>query len=262
MHNRVESCDAVYSADTLDIPFVDNTQDCDDGIALEAAVSDPASLIPAYLQDTYYWSYLNPRNVHWLDREPIVHAILWWQHNKLLKAALSEIAPGSSVLQVAAVYGEFSKKLTEHIGPQGTLKLIDVAPIQVTNTKVKLAEFPNAEVCLADASTIDDEAYDVVLCYFLLHEVPDDYKTRIIENLLRNLKPDGKLIIIDYHKPHWAHPVKPIISLIFDTLEPFAKGLWRKSFREFASDPDQFEWQHKTYFGGLYQRVIVQHKSE
>ena len=157
MHNRVESCDAVYAADNLDIPFLDNEQDTDDGNALEAAVSNPPSLVPAYLQDTYYWSYLNPRNVHWLDREPIVHAILWWQHNKLLNAAFSEIAPGSSVLQVAAVYGEFSKKLAAHIGPQGDLKLIDVAPIQVSNTKVKLAAFPNAEVCLADASTIDDE---------------------------------------------------------------------------------------------------------
>jgi ubiquinone/menaquinone biosynthesis C-methylase UbiE len=224
--------------------------------------TESVSSIPAYLRDTYYWSYLNPRNVNWLDREPIVKSILWWQHNKLRNNAFCEILPGSSVLQVAAVYGQFSRDLARHIGAEGKLKLIDVAPIQVDNTRNKLAEFAHTEVCLADAATLNDSAYDVVLCYFLLHEIPDDYKVQVVDNLLRHIKPGGKLVIVDYHKPHWAHPVKPITSMVFDTLEPFAKTLWRQSIRELASEPENYNWQHETYFGGLYQKVVVQHKAD
>ena len=45
-------------------------------------VESPAVMapeIPAYLQETYYWCYLNPRNVKLLDREFVVRTILWQQ---------------------------------------------------------------------------------------------------------------------------------------------------------------------------------------
>lgn len=219
-------------------------------------------VIPDYLQDVYHWGYLNPRNVNWLDREFIVKVILWWQHSKLRKSAFSEIHVGASVLQAAAVYGEFSQHLADHIGSRGSLKLIDVAPIQVNNTKAKMANYPNTEVYLADASTLSDKNYDAVLCYFLLHEIPDDYKLKVLDNLLNHLEPGGKLVIIDYHKPHWAHPVKPIISLVFDKLEPFAKTLWHKNISELASGSEKFSWKTNLYFGGLFQKVVVQLKSD
>ena len=232
---------------TSDLAYIDN-------------VIEPVLPIPDYLHNTYYWSYLNPRNVNLLDREPIVKSILWWQHNKLRNAALSEIKEASTVLQVAAVYGSFSKILAQHIGEKGELNLIDIAPIQVTNTQAKLSEFPHAKVCLGNAATFDVKAHDVVLCYFLLHEIPDDYKLMVMDNLLKHIKPGGKLILVDYHKPHWAHPMKPIISLVFDTLEPFAKTLWRKPLRDLCSNAEQYDWQQTTFFGGLYQKVVVQHK--
>ncbi|MCF6288462.1 MAG: rhodoquinone biosynthesis methyltransferase RquA [Proteobacteria bacterium] len=221
---------------------------------------EPCGSIPEYLNNTYYWSYLNPRNVKWFDRELVVKLILWWQHKKLRQAAFLEITPGSSVLQVAAVYGDFSRILSKHIDVNGELKLIDITPIQVHNTRLKLAEYPHAKVHQADAATIKDKDYDVVLCYFLLHEIPDDYKTRVIDNLLRHIKTDGKLVIVDYHKPHWAHPVKPITSLVFDMLEPYAKTLWRKSIRSLASNPEHYKWRHSSYFGSLFQKVVVTKK--
>lgn len=262
MTDRMDSGSADFSNEKSDLHIPDSISPAPPLKVVSNKVDgNSATTVPEYLQEVYYWGYLNPRNVNWLDREPIVKAILWWQHNKLRRAAFSEIEPGSSVLQVAAVYGDFSKDLADHIGADGRLKLIDVAPIQVSNTKVKLAGHPQAEVVLADASTLKDEAYDVVLCYFLLHEIPDDYKVKVLDNLLGHLKPDGKLVIVDYHKPHWSHPMKPILSVVFDKLEPFAKTLWRKQIRELASEPEHYSWKYDTYFGGLFQRVVVQHKS-
>ncbi len=265
--DQIESGQSDYSANIADLSYIDqNTQSIEDTLLTTINSSNNDCLnqkppVPEYLQEIYHWSYLNPRNVNWLDREPIVKSILWWQHKKLSSAVFSEIKPAASVMQVAAVYGEFSQNLARHIGGDGELKLVDVAPIQVQNTRIKLANYPQAEVCLGDAATMKDKCYDVVLCYFLLHEIPDDYKTRVLDNLLKHIKPDGKLVIVDYHKPHWAHPVKPITSLIFDFLEPFAKTLWRKTINDLTTEPEKYDWKFDQYFGGLYQRVVIQHKS-
>lgn len=259
MTERTEQSNLDYSAGVVEQEYVPAIQPLTPVAPNKGPVLSEEASIPKYLQDTYYWGYLNPRNVSLLDREIIVKSILWWQHNRLRAAAFVEISPASRVLQAAAVYGDFSKDLAAHIGQEGELKIIDVAPIQVRNTKIKLSAYPQAQVELADASTFNDCLFDVVLCYFLLHEIPDDYKTLVIDNLLKHIKQDGKLVIIDYHKPHWAHPIKPVTSLVFDVLEPYAKTLWRASLRELASTPEDYRWDHYTYFGGMFQKVVVRH---
>ena len=107
---------------------------------------------------------------------------------------------------------------------------------------------------------LDNKPFDVVLCYFLLHELPDVDKRRAVNVLLDKVAPGGKVVFIDYHNPRWWHPLKPITSLVFDTLEPFAKTLWRKPLRDLCSNAEQYDWQQTTFFGGLYQKVVVQHK--
>ena len=146
-----------------------------------AAVS-PA--IPDYLMDTYYWAYLNPRNVRLLDREIVVSVILWGQHRRLRREAFRELRPGLKVLQPACVYGDFSPALARHLGPRGTLEVIDIAPIQVAGCRRKLRGFPQATVRHADAAAPGGGPYDAVCCYFLLHERPEDYKRAVVDALL------------------------------------------------------------------------------
>jgi ubiquinone/menaquinone biosynthesis C-methylase UbiE len=216
-----------------------------------------APQLPAYLRETYHWAYLNPRNVRLLDRESIVAAILWGNHRRLRRAAFAELQPGRRVLQPACVYGAFSPALARHLGPRGRLKVIDVAPIQVAACRRKLRGFPRATVRRADAASLGGELYDAVCCYFLLHELPEDYKRAVVDTLLTRVVPGGKVVFVDYHKPHWAHPLKGITSLVFDTLEPFAKDLWRHEIRSFAGAAQDTVWSKETYFGGLFQKVVA-----
>ena len=212
--------------------------------------------IPRYLRETYTWAYLNPRNVKMLDRELVVATILWWQHRKLQRMALAEIDPGSKVLQTACVYGDFSPVLARHIGEEGSLEVVDVAKVQVDSCAEKLRDYPFATVRQLDVLDLGDGEYDAVCCYFLMHEVPDDYKRGLVDVVLNNIGPDGKAVFVDYHKPHWANPLKPVMSLVFDTLEPFAKSLWRQDIRAFASEPEKYCWRKESFFGGLYQKVV------
>ncbi len=225
-----------------------------------ALMFDAAPVIPDYLRDTYHWCYLNPRNVKLLDREWVVKTILWQQHHRLARAATAEIEPGQHVLQTACVYGDFSVALAEHIGPEGKLEVFDVAEVQVRNCRRKLAAYEHAVVRHQDVISLRDETFDVVCCYFLMHEMPDDYRRGVAAALLSCVQPGGKVVFVDYHKPHWAHPLKLITSLVFDTLEPFAKGLWREEIAGFAGNNDRFEWRKETYFGGLFQKVVATRK--
>jgi|TARA_B100000315_G_C14410392_1_gene510739 SAM-dependent methyltransferase len=135
--------------------------------------------------------------------------------------------------------------------------VVDVTPIQVASCQRKLRKFSHITVRLADSKYPAAKQYDVVCCYFLLHELPIDYKQMVVNALLASVRPGGKAVFVDYHKPHWAHPIKPITSLVFDTLEPFAKQLWRHEIADFADRAEAFSWKKDTYFGGLFQRVVA-----
>lgn len=228
-------------------------------------ISDAAvPVVPDYLQDVYRWAYLDERNARYLDHEIVVKTILWRQHRLLENAAFAEIEPAQSVLQAACVYGNFSRALRERIGPEGRLEVIDVSEVQVRNCRRKLIEFENVTVRHQDLLYLDNDSFDsvdAVCCYFLLHELPDDYKNGVTNALLNSVRPGGKVIFVDYHKPHWAHPLKIVTSLVFDTLEPFAKGLWHNEIVEFADQRDLFDWRKETYFGGLFQKVVATRRS-
>ncbi len=213
--------------------------------------------IPGYLQQTYRWAYLDPRNAKYLDRELVVKTILWWQHRRLEQAAFAEIEPGQHVLQSACVYGNFSPMLAEHIGPEGRLEIVDVAEVQVNNCRRKLTSYEHTVVRHEDILNLCDESFDVVCCYFLMHEMPDHIKQGAATALLDCVRPGGKIVFVDYHKPHWAHPLRIWTSLVFATFEPYARGLWRKEIAEFAGHDSRFSWRKETYFGGLYQKVVA-----
>lgn len=217
-----------------------------------------ALAVPAYLRDTYTWAYLRPSSVRILDRPAIVHGILWGNYNRLVRAVLAELAPGQRVFQPACVYGDFSPRVAGRLGPEGRLDVADIAPVQLANAERKLARLPNARVRRHDASHRLGERYDAVCCFFLLHEMPAGYRRRTVDALLDAVEPGGRAIFVDYHRPHPAHPLRWLMSLVFDTLEPFAKDLWRDEIASHASRPEDFAWRKRICFGGLYQVVVAE----
>ncbi len=245
----------VEQAQSLQVEAMPGITTVNSPVSLVPAVTAPE--IPDYLQEIYYWAYLNPRNVKLLDRDLVVRTVLWQQHKRLQRLAFAEIEPGQSVLQSTCVYGSFSANLADHIGRDGTLDIVDVARVQVDNARIKLRAYPQITIHHANVLQLDNKAFDVVLCYFLLHELPDIDKHKATNVLLNKVRPGGKVVFIDYHKPRWWHPIKPITSLVFDWLEPFAKGLWRKEIRDFADQPERFSWSKEPCFGELFQKVVA-----
>lgn len=223
---------------------------------LVEATDGPA--VPDYLERYYWWAYLRPASLRVFDHPFVVSAILWGQYRRLCEAALAEIRPGERVLQLACVYGDLTTRLRDRLGAQGRLEVVDVAPIQIDNLSAKLGRDHRVVLRVADAAVPGTARFDTVLCFFLLHELPDDQKLRVVDTALDQMAEGGRAVFVDYAQPAWWHPIRPITWAVFALLEPFAATMWRGNIRSLSSMPDQFRWRNTRLFGGLYQIVVAE----
>ena len=219
--------------------------------------------IPDYLQETYWWAYLHENSFWFFERKWVVNLILWGNMKKLTQAVLDEtqLTPRSRVLQVACVYGDFSKRIARHLETSGSrLDVVDVAPIQLKNVETKLRDQRNITVHHQDSSDLAfaDQCFDQTVVYFLLHEQPAAVRRRTISEAVRVTRPGGKIVFVDYHAPRRSNPLRYFMKPLLALLEPFALDLWRNELTEFMPEsirPEQVE--SSFYFGGLYQKVVI-----
>ena len=219
---------------------------------------DIRATIPDYLERYYHWAYLRPASLRVFDHPSVVSAILWGQYRRLSDAVLAEIAPGANILQLACVYGDLTPRLAGRIGPEGRLTVVDAAPIQIANLAAKLGRGPRVTLRVGDAAAPGPGIYDAVLCFFLLHELPDGHKRQVVDAALDRLSPGGCAIFVDYAGPVRWHPLRPVMAVVFRLLEPFAATMWRRPVQSFASAPDRVRWRERRIFGGLYQIVVAE----
>lgn len=218
--------------------------------------------VPEYMTEVYNWAYIEPRNVEKLDHNIVVRTLLFMNDQRMMRAYIERIRPGMRVWQVAHVYGDLVRRAAEKCGPEGAFHLTDITPIQVAHGESKLKDLSWARVFRADARMFPGvgQPYDLICSFFLLHEVPDEWKHAIVDNMLRQLPESGELFFVDYHRPAWWQPIGYILKYVNRLLEPFAEALWKREISSFASQPERFNWEKRTIFGGVYQMVRVTRK--
>ena len=222
----------------------------------------PKPSIPKYLEETYWWAYLHPNAVHIFERQWLVNLILWGNFARLRDTALDEFGPQLSGrnLQVACVYGDFSQRAASRLTPDGHLDIVDIAPVQIENARKKLDKYPNTSLHLQDSTNLDfkDGAFDNVVVFFLLHEQPDAVREKTVKEALRVVRPGGKVVFVDYHRPSIFNPFRYIMIPILRLLEPFALELWNREISDLIPKGDNPKSvSKKTLFGSLYQKVVV-----
>lgn len=222
----------------------------------------PEEHLPQYMDEVYNWAYVNERNVEWLDRNLVFNVLLFGNAHRLKRAYLERLKPGMNIWQVAHVYGDLVQKVAEKVGPTGHFDITDVATIQINHTKRKIGHLPYVSIHHTDAADWQGQNYDLTCSFFLMHEVPDNKKTEIINRMLTSIQPNGEIVFVDYHRPAAWNPVGWLLRWVNAKLEPFAEALWHKEIKEFA-DPqlaEQFTWEKRTFFAGVYQAVYLKRK--
>lgn len=221
----------------------------------------PATTIPQYLHDIYWWAYVHPRAVRFFERQWLVNLILWGNFAKLRDAALDALGrelPGRT-LQVACVYGDFTPRVAERVAEGGRLDVVDVLPIQLENLRRKLPAGAPVSLHRRDASDLGFAAgsYDRVVLFFLLHEMPLEVRSRTLAEAMRVVKPGGEVVIVDYHRPAPWHPLRPVMKFILRHFEPFAMDLWAHEVREWLPALADEAVRKETFWGGLYQKLVI-----
>ncbi len=218
--------------------------------------------VPIYLSETYWWAYVHPRAIHLFERQWLVNLILWGNFGSLRDAALDALdldSPGST-LQVACVYGDLTATLLERAVPGSLLDVMDVLPLQLNNLARKLPTESTVNLirCDSAAMTFDAGSYDRALLFFLLHEQPEAVRKATLAHTLRVVKPGGRIVIVDYHRPSPFNPLYLPMTGILRTLEPYALDLWRHEITDwFPADTILAEVRKTTSFGGLYQMLVI-----
>ncbi|MEY4754142.1 MAG: hypothetical protein RJA44_1817 [Pseudomonadota bacterium] len=233
--------------------------------AATAAQARPAPrplTVPGYLEQTYWWAYVHPRAVQVFEREWLVNAILFGNYSRLRDAALDELGGSISgrTLQLACVYGNLTPRLRARLTPEASLDVVDILPIQLANLAQKMPADERVALLQGDSSALacPDASYDQVLLFFLLHEQPEAVRRATLAEALRVVRPGGKVVIVDYHRPVAWHPLRPLMRLVFGRLEPYAMDLWRNDVRSFLpAEPAPQVLSHRTWFGGLYQKLVL-----
>ena len=214
---------------------------------------EPKPPLPDYLTDNYQWAYTTSRAVKFWDRPWLVNLILWGNYKRLSKAALQHIS--GNCLQIAAVYGDLSERIHKKLAPSHSLTVVDVAPVQLANLARKC---PDINLHCQNSAQLQfaDNSFDTSLLFFLLHEQPADVRQKTICEALRVTRPGGKLVIVDYHKSKWWHPLRLVMAGVFKWLEPFAGEFWEKPIEKLLPFNITTEIQ-KTLFAGLYQVTVI-----
>jgi ubiquinone/menaquinone biosynthesis C-methylase UbiE len=230
------------------------------------AVPAPASArplpIPRYLEQVYWWAYVHPNAVQLFEREWLVNLILFGNYGRLRDAALDDLGQPVTghTLQVACAYGNITPRLRQRLAPDAKLDIVDILPIQLKNLAGKMPADDRVALMQGDSSSLAcaDASYDQVLLFFLLHEQPESVRRETLAEAMRVVKPGGKIVIVDYHRPVRWHPLRLLMTGVFRKLEPYAMDLWNNELAAFMpahARPASIEKQ--TYYGGLYQKLVL-----
>lgn len=224
--------------------------------------NDVGVAIPEYLEKHYWWAYVRPAAVRFWDRPWLINLVLCGKYRTLRDAVLREFGPAISgkTLQITCCYGELTPGLAERVTTgHGQLDVVDALPVQLQNLKRKLLRDDSANLLCMNAASLSfpDASYDQVLLFFLLHEEPQEYRERTVQEALRVLKPGGKIIIADYGVPARWNPLRYLLLPILGFLEPTAWDLWRRELKDILPvEMAGRAWRKTSYFGGLYQMLV------
>ena len=223
---------------------------------------------PEYLARHYWWSYLSPIGVWFFSHHTIINLILFGQYRAILDqlTGLLRRAPCGRTLQLTCAYGELTPtlaSLTEE------LHLNDVASVQLRLARNALSKVGrNAEMARMNAESLAyaTGSFDTLVIFFLLHELPSGARQRALEEALRVLKPNGRLLIAEYGVNLGKHPLHrfALLRWTMERLEPFLHDFWHSDLH--AQLQECASRQHKTVqlvgetgiFNGLY-RVMEYH---
>ncbi|GII96450.1 class I SAM-dependent methyltransferase [Sinosporangium siamense] len=238
----------------------------------EAETSGPATLslkegfeYPGYYRDvefhikpgSYFVNELAGLQYHYtmnLFMRRVAHAD---ESNRSYVNSLPEPEDGlvERVLDLACSVGQSATALVER-WPGAEVHAVDVAPAMLRYATLRAngmglpVHFSRQ---LAEDLEFEDGSFDVVFCYILFHEVPQDMARRIIREAHRVLRPGGRFVVVDFMSRPTSDPAF--------TVDDYMRA-WD---REFNGEPYSVAFVRGDFTGALaevFGSVVADHPLE
>jgi len=129
------------------------------------------------------------------------------------EAALDAIGikKGMVVADIGAGTGYFTLRLARRVGPTGKVYAVDVQPemLRMLRQNASKAMLGNIETVLGTESDpkLPEHALDLILLVDVYHEFSQPQK--MLRRMREELKPDGRLVLLEYRKEDPNIPIKP-----------------------------------------------------
>jgi ubiquinone/menaquinone biosynthesis C-methylase UbiE len=156
------------------------------------------------------------------------------------------VRAGQVVADVGAGSGYYTVRLARRVAPGGTVYATDIQPQMLTLLGKRLEREKVAGVvpvlATRDDPKLPDGALDLVLMVDVYHELSNPQDT--LRRLKRTLKPDGRLVLIEFRKEDEGVPIRAEhkMSVAEAKLELEAEGF------HLARVSDVLPWQHILIF--------------
>jgi len=142
----------------------------------------------------------------WLDRSDR-------EFEESPEAALNALGlkPGMAVADVGAGTGYFTVRIARRVGPTGRVYATDVQPEMLSRLQenVEREHLANVEPVLGTQSDpkLPAAKLDLILMVDVYHELSQPQ--RMLREMRKALKPDGRLVLIEYRKEDPSIPIRP-----------------------------------------------------
>lgn len=117
---------------------------------------------------------------------------------------LARLCPGETVLDVGCGTGTLALEASRRVGATGRVLGIDPGEKQIARARAKAArrQMPlTFQVGVIEQLAIPDQTFDVVFSSLMMHHLPTPLKRQGLAEIVRVLKPQGRLVIADFtHK--------------------------------------------------------------
>lgn len=124
-----------------------------------------------------------------------------------------------SILDFGSGAGVLAKKIIKELSTEGTLTCVDLSEAFLRRVRKKLRKYSNVDYILGDIRelNIPSNTFDRITISWVIHHLPEEELPDILQSIVRTLKPDGKVYVIEFLSPPHGMPETALFELFSGT---------------------------------------------
>jgi len=164
---------------------------------------------------------------------------------------LADLRGGQAVLDVGCGTGTLAIEAAAPVGAAGRVAGIDPAPRQIARarSKARRGGLPvDFRSVVVEALPFPDGSFDVVTSTLMMHHLPEDLKRQGLSEILRVLRPGGRLVVADFKRSE-QHDGTSAQSAGETGIQDHPELMRRAGFTGIEAEEVQFPGTHGRWAG-------------